>query len=107
MDAAAELPAEIADGHEPDPLAVFLFENGHGAFPEALFERRLFDMDGEVLPDLLIDEALDPADLLAAQSGWKWVKSNRSRDGETSDPACLTCSPSTWRRAAWRRCVAV
>ena len=38
---------------------------------------------------------------------WKCTKSKRSRSGATSEPACLTCVPSTWRSAAWSRCVAV
>ena len=33
----------------------------------------------------------------------KWAKSNRSRSGATSEPACLTCGPSTCRSAAWSR----
>ncbi len=37
----------------------------------------------------------------------KCVKSKRSRSGATSEPACLTCSPSTSRRTACRMWVAV
>ena len=37
----------------------------------------------------------------------KWEKSKRSRDGDTSEPACFTCVPSTWRSAACSRCVPV
>ena len=37
----------------------------------------------------------------------KWLKSKRSRSGATSEPACLTCTPTTSRSAAWRRWVAV
>ena len=33
------------------------------------------------------------------------VKSKRSRSGPTSDPACVTCGPSTSRSAQCRRCV--
>ena len=29
-----------------------------------------------------------------------WLKSNRSLSGATSEPACRTWLPSTWRRAA-------
>ena len=37
----------------------------------------------------------------------KCTKSKRSRSGATSEPACLTCGPSTCRSAACSRCVAV
>ena len=40
-------------------------------------------------------------------TGWKCEKSNRSRSGATSEPACRTCVPSRWRSAACSRCVAV
>ena len=40
-------------------------------------------------------------------TGEKCVKSKRRRSGATSDPACFTCVPSTWRSAACIRWVAV
>ena len=39
-------------------------------------------------------------------SGWKWAKSKRSASGPTTEPACLTCSPSVSRSARWSRWVA-
>ncbi len=89
MDPPAELLAEVPDPDEPDGFSVFLFEDGHGAFPDPFFERRDLGIDAHILPDLLIDQALDPPDLLPTQSG-KWVKSNLKRLSETSEPACLT-----------------
>jgi hypothetical protein len=39
--------------------------------------------------------------------GWKCAKSKRSRSGCTSEPACLTCLPSSSRSAQCSKCVAV
>jgi hypothetical protein len=38
--------------------------------------------------------------------GLKCEKSKRRRSGATSEPFCVTCSPSTLRSAACSRCVA-
>ena len=64
-------------------------------------------MHRRVLQHLLVDDALDLAQLLAAVTALKCAKSKRRRSGATSEPACLTCVPSTWRSAACSRCVAV
>ena len=40
-------------------------------------------------------------------TGLVCVKSKRSRSGATSEPACVTWVPRTFRSAAWRRCVPV
>ena len=44
-----------------------------------------------------------PAALPRGVSAEKWTKSNRRRSGATSEPACLTCGPSTLRNAACNR----
>ena len=42
----------------------------------------------------------------SSDSGAECEKSKRSRSGATSEPFWVTCVPSTWRSAQWRRCVA-
>ena len=42
---------------------------------------------------------LDAAELVGA-TALKCTKSKRRRSGATSEPACFTCGPSTWRSAA-------
>ena len=53
---------------------------------------------------LTIDSTCSSCSAVSAAS---CAKSNRSRSGETSEPPCLTCGPSTWRSAACSRWVAV
>ena len=62
--ASAELLAELADADHPDALAVFLLEDGHGPFRQALLQAHLPDHDGIVLPDALVDQGLHAGDLL-------------------------------------------
>ncbi|MFO1125029.1 MAG: hypothetical protein U1E25_06945 [Methylocystis sp.] len=62
-------------------------------------------LDRRIVLNDLIGERFDPRQLFLGE-GFGWVKSKRSRSGATSDPFCATWSPSTWRSASCRICVA-
>ncbi len=64
MNAAAELPAEIADPDEANLFPVFFLEDGDRALLQAFVKCGDPGLDRDILPDLLIDQELDLPNLL-------------------------------------------
>ncbi len=67
--AAAQLLAEGVQGDDPDPVAVFFLEQGHGAGFEGLVRRHFHDLDRNVLPDVVVDPGLDPVEVIGIDLG--------------------------------------
>ena len=104
--AAAQLGRVAVDLDDAHDLAVLLAEERHRAELPRLGDRRLERADRQRREDLLVDDPLDAARSSAVRA-CGCVKSKRSLSGRTAEPACLTWSPRTSRRAWCSRCVAV
>ena len=108
--AAAELGREAVGQLDDAHLVAVLFAEQrhgvvlvHGHVDGHVFER----LDPGVGQHFAVDDVLDLLRVLRRPP----ARSERSRSaaasGSTSEPACLTCVPSTWRSAACSRCVPV
>jgi len=104
--AAAQLQAESRHADDADLVAVLFAKQRHRACRNRLLRRPHLRRHRRVAADLLVDDALETIDLVARHL-LNVLEVDRRRSGATSDPACLTCVPSTSRSAACRRCVAV
>ena len=86
MGPSAEFDAEVRDLHHPNLLPILLSKEGHGSRLEGLLHPHDLRLKLQILPDLLIDEGLNPFQFLLV-IGAKWVKSNLNRSGATREPA--------------------
>ncbi len=105
--AAAELHAEAGNRHDADPVAVLLAEERHRAAAIASSVDLTSRVDRRVAKDLLVDDALDVATLVVGVSACDVHEVEAQAVGRDERARLLTCVPSTWRSAAWSRCVAV
>src|SRR5438309_5385888 len=68
---AAEFTGPIAEGDDPDEIAVLFVEERDRAGFDRLVERQLLDPANQVGADLRIEQPGDTIDLLRGQSPWK------------------------------------
>lgn len=104
--AAAQLAGVVADLDDPDPLAVLLAEQRHGADPARLLlggdEGVHLEVGQEHLVDLLLHVVQH-----ARRHPVGVLKSNRRRPGAFSEPAWVADSPRKLRMVWCTRWVAV
>src|SRR6267143_300267 len=68
---AAELTGPIAEGHDPDKIAVLFVEERDRAGFDCPVERQLLDSANQVGADLGVEQPGDAIDLIRGQSPWK------------------------------------
>ena len=108
--AAAELGGEAVGEFDHAHLVAVLFaEERHGVvLVDGHVDGHVFEgFDFGVGEHFAVDDVFDLLRVLRRRP----ARSGRSRSAggrdRRSEPACLTCVPSTWRSAAWSRCVPV
>src|ERR1700724_1087890 len=67
MSPTAELTGPIAEGDDPNQIAVLLVEQRHRAGGNRLVQRKLLDTPDKVCANLLVQQRGDPVDLVHGQ----------------------------------------